>query len=83
MPCEDCEALSWCRRNCMKNLWRGYVDDDVQYRKYVVEPICELVRFMGREIDGHDPHAWFARLPTPVRKRLIDNEVYEYVEIMP
>jgi hypothetical protein len=38
---------------------------------------------MGREIDRHDPHAWFARQPVPVRKRLIDNEVYEYVEIMP
>lgn len=83
MPCESCEAFSWCRRNCMKNLWRGYVDNDAHYRRNVVEPICELVRFMGREIDRHDPHAWFARLSLPVRKRLVDNEVYEYVEIMP
>jgi hypothetical protein len=49
----------------------------------VVEPICELIRFMGHEIDRHDPHRWFAQLAIPVRNRLIDAEVYEYVEIMP
>ncbi|MCX7897607.1 MAG: radical SAM protein [Rhodocyclaceae bacterium] len=83
MPCERCEAFPWCRRNCMKNLYLGYVKNDERYRKNVVEPICALIRFMGREIDKHDPHAWFGRLTVPVRKRLVDNEVYEYVEIMP
>jgi uncharacterized protein len=83
MPCEGCEAFGWCRRNCMKNLHLGYVKNDERYRRKVVEPICELLRFMGREIDRHDPQAWFARLPLPVRQRLIDNEGYEYVEIMP
>lgn len=83
MPCETCEAFAWCRRNCMKNLWLGYVKNDERYRKNVVEPICELVKFIGREIDRHDPHAWFGKLSVPVRKRLVDNEVYEYVEIMP
>jgi hypothetical protein len=60
MPCDGCEAYAWCRRNCMKNLYLGYVKKDERYRVNVVEPICELVRFMGREIDRHDPHAWFA-----------------------
>ena len=83
MPCEGCEAFSWCRRNCMKNLHLGYVRNDERYRANVVEPICELLKFLGREIDKHDPHAWFARLPLPLRKRLLDAEVYEYVEIMP
>ena len=83
MPCEGCEAFSWCRRNCMKNLHLGYVRNDLRYRANVVEPICELLKFLGREIDKHDPHAWFARLPLPARKRLLDAEVYEYVEIMP
>lgn len=83
MPCEGCEAFSWCRRNCMKNLHLGYVRNDLRYRSNVVEPICELLKFLGREIDKHDPHAWFARLPLPARKRLLDAEVYEYVEIMP
>ncbi|MFN3883306.1 MAG: radical SAM protein [Rhodocyclaceae bacterium] len=83
MPCEGCEAFAWCRRNCMKNLYLGYVRKDERYRRNVVEPICELLRFMGREIDKHVPHDWFARLTVPVRKRLVDNEIYEYVEIMP
>lgn len=83
MPCEDCEAFAWCRRNCMKNLHRAYVDNDAQYRAGVVEPICELLRFMGREIDRRDPAGWFARLSLPVRKQITDAEVYEYVEIMP
>jgi radical SAM protein with 4Fe4S-binding SPASM domain len=83
MPCENCEAFSWCRRNCMKNLYLGYVKQDERYRRNVVEPICELIRFMGRQIDRHDAHGWFARLGVPARKRLTDAEVYEYVEIMP
>lgn len=83
MPCEGCEAFAWCRRNCMKNLWLGYVRRDERYRTQVVDPICELIRFMGREIDRHDPQAWFARLPLPVRRQLTDAEIYEYVEVMP
>ena len=83
MPCDGCEAFSWCRRNCMKNLYLGYVKNDERYRANVVEPICELLKFIGREVDRHDPHAWFARLPVPLRKQLVDAEVYEYVEIMP
>jgi hypothetical protein len=59
------------------------VKKDERYRANVVEPICELVRFMGREIDKHDPQAWFSAASLPVRKQLIDAEVYEYVEIMP
>lgn len=57
MPCESCEAFSWCRRNCMKNLWLGYVKEDARYRANVVEPICDLLKFIGREIDRHDPQA--------------------------
>ncbi|MFA7268210.1 MAG: radical SAM protein [Sterolibacterium sp.] len=83
MPCENCEALSWCRRNCMKNLHLGYVKKDERYRRNVVEPICELVRFIGREIDRRDPQAWYAGLDLAQRRQLTDCEVYEYVEIMP
>lgn len=83
MPCGSCEAYSWCRGNCMKNLYLGYVKQDARYRTNVVEPICELIRFMGREIDRRDPQAWFDRAPIAVRKQIMDCEVYEYVEIMP
>ncbi|MFZ2302753.1 MAG: radical SAM protein [Gallionella sp.] len=83
MPCEKCEAYAWCRGNCMKNLYLAYVKGDKAYREKVVEPICELVRFMGREIDRHNPEAWYAKAPLDVRKTLRDCEVYEYVEIMP
>ncbi len=83
MPCDQCEAQPWCRGNCLKNLYLAYVKDDDNYRSNVVEPICDLVRFLGREIDRHDPHAWYAKAPLDVRKTLRDCEVYEYVEIMP
>jgi uncharacterized protein len=83
MPCQRCNAFSWCRGNCMKNLHRGYVERDDRYRVQVVEPICELIRFMGAEIDRRDPQAWFERATVPVRKQVMDCEVYEYVEIMP
>lgn len=83
MPCDTCEAQPWCRGNCMKNLYMAYVKGDNNYRKNVVEPICDLIRFLGREIDRHDPQAWYAKAPLNVRKTLRDCEVYEYVEIMP
>jgi radical SAM protein with 4Fe4S-binding SPASM domain len=83
MPCARCEAYAWCRGNCMKNLYLGYVKNDERYRAGVVDPICDLLRFLGREIDRHDPQAWYARLPVPLRRQLSDCEVYEYVEVMP
>jgi radical SAM protein with 4Fe4S-binding SPASM domain len=83
MPCQRCEAFSWCRGNCMKNLYLAYVKNDERYRRNVVEPICELVKFIGREIDRHIPHAWFANATLPVRRQVTDAEIYEYVEIMP
>jgi radical SAM protein with 4Fe4S-binding SPASM domain len=83
MPCQGCEAYAWCRGNCMKNLYLGYVKNDERYRRNVVEPICELLRFIGREVDRHDPQTWFAQLGLPLRRQITDCEVYEYVEIMP
>jgi len=83
MPCGQCEAYGFCRGNCMKNLYLAYVKKDEDYRREVVEPICELVRFMGKEIDRHHPQQWFAAASLPVRKQITDCEVYEYVEIMP
>ena len=83
MPCQACEAFGWCRGNCMKNLYLGYVKNDLRYRANVVEPICELLRFIGREIDRHDPQAWFANSSLAARRQLTDCEVYEYVEVMP
>src|SRR3989338_6131193 len=83
MLCDRCEAQPWCRGNCMKNLYLAYVKNDQRYRDNVVDPICDLVRFLGREIDRHDPLAWYAKAPLDVRKTLRDCEVYEYVEIMP
>lgn len=83
MPCEACDAFAFCRRNCMKNLHRAYVDKDDRYRSNVVEPVCELVRFLGQEIDRRDPRAWWSRASLKARKDLADCEVYDYVEVMP
>jgi len=83
MPCERCDALGFCRRNCMKNLYLAYVKHDAEYRREVVEPICSLVRFLGEEVDRHDPRAWYARMPLAVREQVAGCAVYEYVEIMP
>lgn len=83
MPCNSCAAYSFCRGNCMKNLHVAYVKRDDAYRQKVVEPVCELVKFLGEEVDRHDPHAWFARAPLAVRNEIANCEVYEYVEVMP
>lgn len=83
MPCESCTAYPWCRGNCMKNMYLAYVKQDARYRSNVVDPICELIRFMGGEIDKRNPQAWFEQATLPVRKQIMECEVYEYVEIMP
>ena len=83
MPCHSCEAYAWCRGNCMKNMYLGYVKNDLRYRANVVEPICDLIRFMGQEIDKRNPQAWFEQATLPVRKQIMDCAVYEYVEVMP
>lgn len=83
MPCPSCAAYTWCRGNCMKNLYLAYVKGDQKYRQNVTDPICDLVRFMGEEIDKYNPKKWFAQLPLELRKQITDCEVYEYVEIMP
>ena len=83
MPCERCSAFAYCRRNCMKNLYLAYVKGADGYRRNVVEPICGLVRFLGEEVDRHDPERWFAHAPLPVRNAVTNCEAYEYVEIMP
>jgi len=83
MPCNACSAYAFCRGNCMKNLHVAYVQRDDHYRRHVVEPVCELVKFLGEEVDRHDPHAWFAKAPLKVRNEVANCEVYEYVEVMP
>ncbi|MGE5652174.1 MAG: radical SAM protein [Bacillota bacterium] len=83
MPCGSCAAYSFCRGNCMKNLHVAYVEGDAHYRSKVVEPVCELVKFLGEEVDRHDPHAWYANAPLAVRNEVANCEVYEYVEVMP
>lgn len=83
MPCAKCEAYSWCRGNCLKNLNKGYVERDLAYRSNVTDPICDLIRFMGQEIDRHSPLEWFKNVSSPVREKIMTCEVYEFVEVMP
>lgn len=83
MPCRDCSAYHYCRGNCMKNMYLAYVKDDANWRSQVVEPVCDMIRFMGDEIERYDPRGWFGRATVPVRNRLLNAEVYEYCEVMP
>jgi radical SAM protein with 4Fe4S-binding SPASM domain len=83
MPCPGCTAYHFCRGNCMKNLYRAYVKNETAWREKVAEPTCELIRFMGEEVDRHDPHGWYARAALPVRRQLAGAEIYEFCEVMP
>ncbi len=83
MPCRHCSAAGYCSGNCMKNLYLAYVKNDMQWREAVTEPICELIRFIGEEVDRRDPESWFAAAPAAVRDRLTNAEVYEFCEVMP
>jgi uncharacterized protein len=83
MPCKGCAAYHYCRGNCMKNLYLAYVKDNRTWRENVVEPTCDLIRFLGEEVDRHDPHRWYAEASPPVRQGLADAEIYEFCEVMP
>lgn len=83
MPCYHCNAFSFCRGNCMKNLYLAYEKNDSNYRINVVEPVCDLVKFLGNEIDKYDYKNWFINQDLRIRNLIRDNEIYEFVEIMP
>ncbi|MCL4744037.1 MAG: radical SAM protein [Burkholderiaceae bacterium] len=83
MPCTQCRAQPYCRGNCMKNLYLAYVRKDARWRESVTEPVCELIRHLGDEVERHDPRGWYAGAPVRVRRRLADAEIYEFCEVMP
>ncbi|NLP04653.1 radical SAM protein [Candidatus Fermentibacteria bacterium] len=83
IPCRECGAYHFCSGNCMKNLYLAYVKKNDEWRTKVTEPICSLIRFMGEEIDRHDPAAWYARMPLGERRKLVEEHVYEFCEVMP
>ena len=83
MPCYACEAQEWCRGNCMKNLHEAYVRNNEEYRIRVVDPVCELVRYLGRKIAEKRPKEWFARLSPEDQTTLTSSPIYDYVEVMP
>ncbi|MDE3020857.1 MAG: radical SAM protein [Pseudomonadota bacterium] len=83
MPCEGCSAFHFCRRNCMKNMHLAYVKGNDNWKKNVTEPTCDLIRFMGEEVDRYHPDLWFAKAPLSYRNKIAGAEVYEYCEVMP
>ena len=83
MPCNTCEAFEWCRGNCMKNLYVAYVLKDNDYRREVVEPVCDLVKYLGRKIAEGDPVAWFNKLSPDDKLLVTDAPIYDFVEIIP
>ena len=83
MPCNDCIAYTWCRGNCMKNLWRAYVDNNEEYRNKVVEPVCELVKYLGDAISRYDIKKWYNSLSEANKNEILYSKLYNYTEIVP
>jgi len=67
----------------MKNLHRSYVLRDDAWRSGVTEPVCELIRHLGDEVERHQPAAWFERAPAALRERVTGASIYEFCEVMP
>ena len=83
MPCHSCEAVEWCRGNCMKNLYIAYVLKNDSYRTEVVEPVCELVKYLGSRMVEGDPVKWFNKLSAKDKQLVISAPIYDFVEIIP
>ena len=82
-PCHACEAQRWCRVNCRKGLFRAYVYREQEYRAKVVDPICETVKFLGREIAKHDLRKWYSHLSDLDQNELRRSKLYDYTEVIP
>ena len=61
---------AFCRGNGMKNPHVDYVEGNDDDRRKVVEPVCEPVKFLGEEVDRHDPHGWQAKASLATRDEL-------------
>lgn len=83
MPCHTCEAYEWCRGNCMKNLYLAYVMKNETYRIEVVDPVCDLVRYLGRKMSEGDPVTWFNKLSAEDQQLVTASPIYNFVEIIP
>jgi radical SAM protein with 4Fe4S-binding SPASM domain len=83
MPCNKCEAQEWCRGNCMKNLHLAYVMKKESYRNEVVDPVCSLVKYLGKKMAEHDPVKWFHNLSEADQTLVKFAPIYDFVEIIP
>ena len=83
MPCHTCEAKEWCRGNCMKNLHIAYVLKDEEYRREVVDPVCGLVKYLGKKMADGDPVKWFNKLSLENQQLVASAPIYDFVEIIP
>ena len=83
MPCHTCEVFSWCKGNCMKNMWTAYVLKDDKYRTEVVEPCCELVKYLGKSMQRYDIKSWFNSLSEENKDFLLHAPIYDRVEMIP
>jgi uncharacterized protein len=82
-PCKKCNAFKFCQYNCMKNLHRAYISNDVEWRTKVVEPICELMRYIGNEIESYDLIKWFSKLEAEYQYQITECSTYKCTEIVP
>ena len=83
MPCHTCEAQEWCRGNCMKNLHIAYVLKDDSYKSEVVDPVCDLVRYIGKRMADGNPIKWFNLLASEDQRLVTSAPIYDFVEIIP
>lgn len=83
MPCSACEASTWCRGNCMKNLWRAYEMNDLAYRSDVVEPVCSLVRRLGQRIVDARPSEWLGAQTPSRQNAILFHPSFEWTEVIP
>ena len=62
----------------MKTLYLAYDKNDAGWRTNVIELICDLIRFLGAEVDRRRPAHWYAEAPLPVKNCLANCEVYAF-----
>jgi hypothetical protein len=56
---------------------------DEAYRVGCVDPVCELVKYMGKKMAEGDPVGWFNKLSLENQQFVTSAPIYDYVEIIP
>jgi len=82
-PCKSCIAFNVCRMNCVKGLYRSYIENNLEYKQTILDSTCIFIKYLYELFMEEDLTQWYMNLSRQDKRELLNSPLYEYVEIMP